>query len=46
MSACDINPCENGGTCAVDNSTDGYTCTCVAGYFGVNCSVSKFYRLE
>ena len=36
---CSSNPCENDGTC-----TDGvnmYTCSCVAGYNGDNCEISK-----
>ena len=44
MSACDIDPCQNDGTCAVDDSAEGYSCTCSAGYFGVNCTVSKFSK--
>ena len=45
MSACDVNPCQNGGACAIDNSADGYTCTCATGYFGVNCTVSSLSSL-
>ncbi|XP_022778087.1 versican core protein-like, partial [Stylophora pistillata] len=33
---CDLNPCENGAIC-VDGVND-YTCTCMAGYDGKNCS--------
>jgi hypothetical protein len=32
---CSPNPCQNGGTCAVTNSS--YTCTCTGGYTGTNC---------
>ena len=46
ISVCDTNPCKNGGTCAVDGSSDGYTCTCATGYFGVNCTVSIIINIE
>ena len=29
-------PCQNGAACA-NNNLGGYTCTCTAGYTGVNC---------
>jgi hypothetical protein len=32
---CAPNPCRNGGSCA--NDAQGYTCSCPAGYSGVNC---------
>lgn len=46
MSACDVNPCKNGGKCTVDKSADGYSCTCATGYFGVNCTVSRYLSFE
>ena len=33
---CDPNPCENGATCS--DEVNDYNCTCMAGYFGKNCS--------
>lgn len=35
--ACDLLPCANGGTCTPSGSS--YTCTCVAGYGGPQCTV-------
>jgi len=32
---CSPNPCDNGGTC--DNNSNGFTCTCAAGYSGTTC---------
>eukprot|EP00794_Sanderia_malayensis_P004747 gene4747-5371_t len=32
---CSPNPCQNGGSCT--SSSSGYTCSCQAGYTGVNC---------
>lgn len=32
-------PCQNGGTCVYDGA-GGYTCTCVTGYVGTNCTES------
>jgi Notch-like protein len=32
---CSSNPCENGGTC--NDLVNGYDCTCVPGYNGINC---------
>ncbi|XP_072041418.1 uncharacterized protein [Amphiura filiformis] len=34
---CAFNPCENGGRCTAEVS--GYTCVCVDGYEGVNCTI-------
>ena len=36
---CLPNPCHNGGKC-IDGIND-YTCECVAGYLGKNCSVGE-----
>ena len=38
--ACDNNPCQNDGTCAV--SGNSYTCSCPDGYSGDNCQTSMF----
>ena len=38
-SVCLPNPCQNGGTCRLnDNATGGYVCTCRDGYTGQDCS--------
>ena len=39
---CSPDPCENGATC--DDEVNDYTCTCMAGYEGKNCSQSKLDR--
>ena len=43
---CARQPCQNGGTCT--DAVNNYTCNCVAGYSGKNCSVGeyKFYFLN
>lgn len=35
------NPCRNGGTCGENNGIP--RCTCVNGYSGSYCELSKFY---
>lgn len=35
---CTPNPCSNGGMCAADTSSLGFSCTCSDGYFGVTCN--------
>ena len=40
---CSPDPCENGATC--DDKVNDYTCTCMAGYDGKNCSQSKLNHL-
>ena len=40
---CNTNPCQNGGTC-VDGQTS-YTCTCVEGWEGTDCDMSKLPHL-
>ena len=36
---CIPDPCENGATCG--DEVNDYTCTCMVGYNGKNCSQSK-----
>ena len=37
---CAVQPCQNGGNCT--DAVNDYTCNCVAGYGGKNCSVGEF----
>ena len=46
---CSPNPCRNGGTCT--DEVNNYTCSCVAGYTGYNCTkgyyaMSKVTKVE
>ena len=41
---CDPLPCENGATCT-DAGVNNYTCTCMAGYEGYNCSIGNLDHL-
>ena len=43
---CAVQPCMNEGNCT--DAVNGYTCICVVGYSGRNCSVGeyKFYSLN
>ena len=36
---CAQRPCQNGATCM--DGADDYSCTCVAGYKGKNCSLGN-----
>ena len=36
---CADQPCQNGATCI--DAVNNYTCNCVAGYTGKNCSIGK-----
>ena len=38
---CSSGPCQNGGTCA--DGVNSYTCSCVAGYTGMNCETGQSY---
>ena len=37
---CADQPCQNGGNCT--DAVNNYTCNCVAGYSGKNCSVGEY----
>ena len=37
---CKSYPCQNGATCS--NEVNGYTCSCLPGYEGVDCEISKY----
>ena len=39
INLCATNPCQNSGTCV--NFRTYYTCTCLAGFEGVNCQTGK-----
>ena len=39
---CDLDPCENGATCTVE--VDDYSCACMAGYEGKNCSQGMIHN--
>ena len=41
---CSSDPCQNGGTCT--DGVNSYTCACVDGYGGKDCSKSKRILLE
>ena len=41
---CDPLPCENGATCT-NAGVNNYTCTCMAGYEGYNCSIGNLDHL-
>jgi len=39
--ACDVGPCEYGGTCTVDDSSPGgYSCACIDGWTGNTCTIA------
>lgn len=38
---CEPNPCENGGTCSLDNDRENYVCKCPAPFVGQNCSINS-----
>jgi len=37
---CQSSPCENGGICS--DKLNDYTCSCIEGYTGKNCALSKW----
>ena len=39
INECSPNPCKNGGSCT--DLVNGFTCSCVAGYNGGDCSNGK-----
>jgi Notch-like protein len=42
INECSPDSCKNGATCK--DLVNEYKCTCVAGYDGKNCDISKFAR--
>ena len=38
---CSPNPCQNGGACT--DEVAGYSCSCAAGYTGINCETGKIH---
>ena len=36
---CSVQPCQNGGNCR--DEVNDFSCDCVAGYRGKNCSIGK-----
>ena len=42
INECSPKPCENGGACT--DNVGGYTCTCAAGYEGVNCETGELFH--
>ena len=40
---CGSDPCKNGGTCT--DRVNSYSCSCKAGFTGVNCETSQFCDL-
>jgi len=41
ISACNVNPCLNSGTCTPSTTLPGFTCACVAPYSGAVCQVLR-----
>ena len=40
INECASSPCQNGATCA--DHVNRYKCSCVAGFSGINCEISKY----
>ena len=44
INACSPNPCKNGGSCT--DLVNGFSCSCVAGYTGEDCSSGMYHILH
>ena len=42
---CDSNPCYNNATCLANGNTS-YSCLCLTGYTGFDCSISTTLKLS
>ena len=41
INECSPNPCKNGGSCT--DLVNGFSCTCIAGYTGEDCSSGMYH---
>ena len=43
VNECESSPCQNEGMCL--DKFGGYTCDCLAGWYGVNCEMGEFFAV-